>query len=98
MRAIFLGLTMLLSLALSACAGMNSRMDCPMKAGVRCESLDQVNAQVDLGTLGHESLKENRLPISIKNTGQRLVYTDTDQPLRYGETVMRVWITPFEDT
>jgi len=43
---------LLLMLVLSGCAGMNPKFDCPMKPGIRCESLDQVNDRVNRGEIG----------------------------------------------
>ena len=37
---------------LSGCSSLNSEFDCPMKPGVMCQSLDQVNTMVDQGKLG----------------------------------------------
>lgn len=87
----------------ACCSSLNSDFECPMKPGIRCESLDQVNARVDRGEIAKPSLsstpccgKANMLtsiPIAYKseiNIGK--------QPLRYGETVMRVWVAPYEDT
>lgn len=90
---------------LNACSSMNSSFDCPMKSGVRCESLDQVNAQVDRGEIGHEDLKMTAFHQPIKsmneNTKQSLYkdagYLQKGEPLRYGETVMRIWVAPYED-
>jgi conjugal transfer pilus assembly protein TraV len=75
---------------LDGCAGMN-KFDCPMKPGIRCESLDQANAQVDHGDIGHDNSQA-----SIRSTRQSKI--STAEPLRYGETVQRIWIAPFEDT
>ncbi len=36
----------------SGCAEADSKFDCPMKPGVSCSSLDQVNAKVDRGEIG----------------------------------------------
>lgn len=87
---------------LTACTTMNSSFDCPNKAGVRCKSLDQINSLVDTGEI------RGRTQISPP-----AVTTCTDcrefqafpirasfmpgQPIRYGETVQRIWIAPYED-
>ena len=36
---------------LSGCGELNSQFTCPMKPGVTCQSLDQVNTMVDQGKL-----------------------------------------------
>jgi conjugal transfer pilus assembly protein TraV len=75
-----------------------------MKPGVRCESLDQVNAQVDHGEIGQNYSKKiaviysyNEKTIPSYSTYQPRSSLQK-KPLRYGETIMRVWIAPYEDT
>lgn len=93
-----------LLLLLSSCAEMNSKFDCPMKAGVSCESLDQVNERVDRGEIG--SAKE----MAGRSTLQTMSYDplpqtpcasfgkcSTHPPLREGESVQHIWVAPFED-
>lgn len=89
---------------LNACCSLNSEFECPMKPGIRCESLDQVNARIDRGEIGRPPLsstpccgKANNLtptPVAYKNE----INIGKREPLRYGETVMRVWVAPYEDT
>jgi conjugal transfer pilus assembly protein TraV len=90
-----------ISVLLTSCAEMNSNFDCPLKPGTRCESLDQVNARIDRGEIGHDevscqSCQQKRSMGSIKNID--LMVHKENEPLRYSESVMRVWIAPFEDT
>lgn len=90
---------LILMIGLYGCASMNSSFDCPMKPGVRCESLDQVNAQVSRGEIGHGDLKMT----SITAQPNKQFFSSQQQsflgePLRYGETVQRIWIAPYEDT
>ena len=42
---------------LSGCGELNSQFTCPMKPGVTCQSLDQVNTMVDQGKLAEAKLK-----------------------------------------
>ncbi|MHB1948908.1 MAG: type IV conjugative transfer system lipoprotein TraV [Gammaproteobacteria bacterium] len=93
------------AMLLNACSSLNSNFECPMKPGVRCESLDQVNAQVDRGEIGNAcpSCVTLRQPISYPNKTSSYFYKNeinlrNREPLRYGETVMRVWVAPYEDT
>lgn len=96
----------LFAVLLSGCSSLNSNFDCPMKPGVRCESLDQVNAQVDRGEISHSDIKMTTInqPITTMSgvTKQPLYkdasYLNKGEPLRYGETIMRVWVAPYEDT
>jgi len=91
----------LLSTLLNGCSGINSQFDCPMKPGIRCESIDSVNARVDRGEIGSGATTlSTRLvqPITCKTpTCSRFIPFRNGEPLRYGETVMRVWVAPFED-
>jgi hypothetical protein len=36
---------------LTACTSLSSHFDCPQTAGVRCQSLDQINHAIDQGLL-----------------------------------------------
>lgn len=94
---------------LSGCASLNSNFDCPMKPGVMCESLDQVNMQVDQGALGSASTASPCKTCHTMKIGQSNVnnnnlkqYTPSvtipsDTPVRTRETVMRIWMAPYED-
>lgn len=93
---------MVSALTLSACSSMNGSFDCPNKAGVNCKSLDQINGMVDSGQIqGRSGL--------TGSDDQRTVSTEFESypgavsyhpgaPLRYGETVQRIWVAPYEDT
>lgn len=70
-------------LCLSSCASLNSQFDCPMKPGVMCESLDEVNHQVDQGLLGQE------------NTAQRCPYCIKEKTADKAQT-LHVWVAPFQ--
>jgi len=93
-----------MTLLLNACTSLNSNFECPMKPGVRCASLDQISSMVDRGEIGKSSLK-SPIPYSstIAQTSSPSYYKgefslSNHEPLRYGETVMRVWVAPYEDT
>lgn len=94
-------LLILLCLLLNGCSGINSQFDCPMKPGIRCESIDSVNARVDRGEIGGGSTLSTTSiiqPISYKHSAySRFSPFKKGEPLRYSETVMRVWVAPFED-
>lgn len=88
----------------TACT-MNSSFDCPNQAGVNCRSLDQVNSMVDSGQIrGRTQLAgESAKVAKIANHPEFEPYAITNgfipgAPLRYGETVQRIWIAPYEDT
>lgn len=91
---------------LSACT-TNSSFDCPNKAGVNCRSLDQINAMVDRGEIhGRMEDSGNRLASArIEQSDEHDEFQSfpssptfiPGQPIRYGETVQRIWIAPYED-
>lgn len=86
---------------LAACSTMNSSFDCPNKAGVSCKSLDQINNMVDSGQL------QGRTQMSFYDNNQAenpefqsfptMTSYVPGAPIRYGETVQRIWIAPYED-
>ena len=90
-------------IVLFGCSEMNTQFDCPMKPGIRCESIDSINARVDRGEIGRARLT----PASATNLQQMPMYKNSNignyrlsskgEPLRYGETVQRLWVAPFED-
>lgn len=93
----------MLTTLLNGCAGIGSQFDCPMKPGIRCESIDSVNARVDRGEIGNgtspASISSSIVqPITYKNPPySKIHFFKKGEPLRYAETVMRVWVAPFED-
>jgi hypothetical protein len=85
---------------LEACSSMNSGFDCPNKAGVMCKSVDQINGMVDTGQIQVPSKQGSTLQ---KEDSEFQPYADSavyypGAPLRYGETVQRIWFAPYEDT
>jgi conjugal transfer pilus assembly protein TraV len=105
MKINYLMMIISIPLLLSGCNSMNSEFDCPMKPGVRCESIDQVNREIDRGQIGaHTSISlnnEKRHQSDINEPLTRYKGTLTPfgrEPLRYGETVQRIWVAPYEDS
>ena len=103
---IFLIVMLPILISLTGCASMNSNFDCPMKPGIMCASLDEVNAKVDRGEIGNEPIELTYHPLNNKPFHQARLLEPAScddnpeirKPLRYGESVMRVWVAPFEDT
>lgn len=99
-KAIF---TILSVILVVSCSEMNSQFDCPMKSGIHCESIDSVNSRIDRGEIGHVGMissSDNRLdqmPIYKNSNIASSTTSFKGDPLRYGETVQRVWVAPFED-
>lgn len=78
---------------------MNSSFDCPNKAGVMCKSVDQINRMVDTGELQGRAVQSS----SITTNNEFQPYSleagyYPGAPLRYGETVQRIWLAPYEDS
>jgi len=80
---------------LVGCATMNSKFTCKTSDGVMCRSLDDVNSMIDRGEFTQRSQKEN-----IKNAlnfSPMMMHATYPNPIRDGETVMRIWVAPYED-
>lgn len=87
--------------ALTACSTMNSNFDCPLAAGVNCKSLDQVNRMVDSGQIRGRNDITKISSTTCCNAEFEAFPTgsfSSGAPIRYGETVQRIWIAPYEDT
>lgn len=94
----------------TGCKSLNNSFECPMKPGVMCKSLDQVNDMVDQGQIASNGSK-NSCPTCAKSkitAASKLTSFNTPfpsqagiepgQPLRYNESVMGIWVAPYEDT
>ena len=82
---------------LSGCGELNSQFTCPMKPGVTCRSLDQVNTMVDQGKLAEA--KPNPAPSSDPLLTVNVSYSaDNNEVTRSPESVMRLWIAPYQDS
>ena len=92
-----------LLMLMSSCAELNSQFDCPMNSGIRCESITSINARVDRGELrecGINSIDNKNFQVMPAYTPYPFNvprYSSKGEPLRYAETVQRVWVAPFED-
>lgn len=97
----FILLLILLSqLILGGCTTMNSSLDCPNQAGVNCKSLDQINRMVDTGQIRSRSDAHISTCISCVPQFQPFPMSQywAGSPIRYSETIQRIWIAPYEDT
>lgn len=102
----------IVTLFMTGCAEMNSDFSCPMTNGMQCKRIDTVNDMVDQGAIDttgmdatHASagapthytpdanVKADKIIQPYPNDGEAI----PGQPLRYGESVMRLWIAPYED-
>lgn len=101
---LFLMITILINLSLlSACSTLNDNFDCPNQAGIYCKSLGEINDMVDRGQIGgHRKNCKTKLPCTVdcgefQAFPQMTSYSPGD-PIRYGETIQRIWFAPYEDT
>jgi conjugal transfer pilus assembly protein TraV len=93
-----LGLIIGCSVMLSGCGELNSQFTCPMKPGVTCQSLDQVNTMVDQGKLAE--VKPTPLPAQSADPvlTVNINYSVDGGVTRSPEQVMRLWIAPYQDS
>jgi conjugal transfer pilus assembly protein TraV len=91
-----LGLMIGCSAMLSGCGELNSQFSCPMKPGVTCQSLDQVNTLVDQGKLAEA--KQKNLPSNDPVLTVNVSYSADDGVIRSPEKMMRLWIAPYQDS
>ena len=87
---------------LSGCAGMNGSFACNKTAEDSCESMSTVNEQTDEGAFAQgnggtaqSSTVQSAAPGHPK--GFDVATPQAGAPIRYGESVARIWIAPFED-
>jgi type IV conjugative transfer system lipoprotein TraV len=89
---------------LSGCANMNAKFDCPLKAGILCRSLDDVNRMVDRGELGNKMSMKTDVPTLSNNSsyiqlnGESVSTTNIPSVIRQHESVLRIWIAPYVAT
>lgn len=84
---------------LTSCSTINSNFDCPNCAGVMCKSMDEINTMVDSGQIrGRTQTSCDKVsPHAEFQTFMANSEFYEGAPLRYGETVQRIWLAPFED-
>lgn len=89
-------------LLLSGCAGMNGSFACNKTASDHCESMSAVNREVNQGDfVGSDGTKHHNTVVesatATKPIGYHVTTPQAGAPIRYGESVARIWIAPFED-
>ena len=83
---------------IGGCTTMNSKFTCKTPDGVMCRSLDDVNSMVDRGELGHNSSRVDNSKNALNFIPMYSHYSSLGKPLRSGESIMRIWTAPYEDT
>lgn len=84
---------------IDGCTTMNSKFTCKTPDGVMCRSLDDVNGMVDRGELGqnYNKIYSNKNALNFTPMSSH-VSSFTGKPLRSGESIMRIWTAPYEDS
>lgn len=92
---------------LSGCAGMNTKFGCNAVAGDSCTPVSVVNRQAEAGDYNNvdnadptisSASNTQTFGYSEKDTGYNVATPMPGEPVRFGETVQRVWIAPYEDS
>ena len=84
---------------LTGCTGLNSSFTCPTQPGVMCSSLDQVNTMIDQGKIGAtpSAVIQSKIAATQNQPTLNPVTISNPELLRNPETVMRMWIAPYQD-
>ncbi len=85
------------SAMLSGCGELNSQFTCPMKPGVTCQSLDQVNTMVDQGKLAEAKPTPTPAQSADSVLTVNISYSADEGVSRSPEQVMRLWVAPYQD-
>ena len=86
----------------SGCAGMNSDFACNGKSPQMCQPIDNVNKVAEEGVFTNNSnnnvVINNTQYENVSLSGYTLPTPQPGEPIRYGESVQKIWIAPFEDS
>ncbi len=77
----------------------NQAFDCPIKDGVRCMRLSEVDKQVSRGQLGSDTQhlsKASQTGLSLTALQPVFFVPDEGSPLRSREEVLRIWMAPYQ--
>ena len=99
-------LSLLSSLGLlSGCAGVNGSFGCNAKAGDSCTPVSVVNRNAEAGDYNNvdngsssDYLSTNSSGYSSKEVGYNVSTPIPGEPVRFGETIQRIWIAPYKDS
>ena len=85
------------SIVLTGCtSSTKSNFGCDAIANTSCIGMQQVNAIADNGGYGGSSINTNINNLTSK--GKLSTANLIGQPIRYGEEVSKVWISPYQDS
>jgi hypothetical protein len=87
-------------LPLSACGTFATNFECPIKGGVHCKRVSEVNALVDSGSLPEKNaepkLKDSSVP-NLACTASTCCEKRSEKTSTTG-TVLSIWMAPFTDS
>jgi type IV conjugative transfer system lipoprotein TraV len=98
--------SLLISVALlSGCAGMNGKFDCNATAGDSCTPVSIVNRNAQAGDYDNVdnsgdsgSASQQNFGYASKDVGYNVTTPIPGEPVRFGESVQRIWIAPYKDS
>ena len=102
-KSVLVAIGVISTALLSGCAGVNGSFACDKTAGDSCQSVSAVNRQADQGAYnGGDTGSARTQTQESANTpmpsGTHVSTPNAGDPVRFGESVARIWIAPFEDT
>ena len=102
-KSVLVAMGVISTALLSGCAGVNGSFACDKTAGDSCQSVSAVNRQADQGAYNADDTTSARTQTQESaNTpmpsGMHVSTPSAGDPVRFGESVTRIWIAPFEDT
>ncbi len=90
---------------LSGCAGMNGKFNCNATAGDSCTPVSIVNRNAQAGRYDNVdnsddsgSASQQNFGYASKDAGYNVTTPIPGEPVRFGETVQRIWIAPYKDS
>lgn len=85
-------------LTLTGCAHLNDKFDCPMKPGINCESIDQVNARVERGEFADDCQSTSGICREVPSITYTAQFQTSSLPRLSPTKTLRVVIAPYIDT
>lgn len=99
-------ISLIISIAsLSGCTGMNGRFGCNATAGDSCTPVSIVNRNAQAGDYDNVdnasdsgSASQQNFGYASKDVGYNVTTPIPGEPVRFGESVQRIWIAPYKDS
>ena len=103
-RTIYVSAGIAISAFLTGCTGMNSDFGCNAAAGDSCTPVSRVNEMANAGKYNGGQTVEGHIEgvsgvktFSYNDVGYNVTTPKPGEPIRYGESIQRIWIAPYED-